>query len=102
MCILVWTHPSSNLSPTVQSGLRAGLAHPELGQRQHLGKSEFAAFACRLCSGLLGCSVTSGTAEIPDTIFYVCACQCSCIAVYIDSSREGLKSFPQSMADARC
>lgn len=97
-----WTHPSFSLGPTAQFGLQAGLAHPELGQWQHLHKSKFAAFACTLCPGLLGPSVTSGTAEISDTHFSMCACQCSCVFVSTDSSREGLESSPQSMAATSC
>lgn len=93
MCIWIWTHPSLNLSPVVQFGLRAELAHPKLRQWQHPGKSKTAAFACTLCSGLLGHSVTPGTAGISNTIFYMCVCQCSCILVYTDSSREGLNPF---------
>lgn len=57
---VVQTHPSLNLNPTLQLGLWAEMAHPELRQWQHLGKSMFVAFACILCSRLPGCVVTSG------------------------------------------
>lgn len=54
---VVWIHPSLDLNPTLQFGLWAEVAHSELRQWQHLGKSKFVAFACILCSG----AVISGT-----------------------------------------